>query len=211
MLDEIPTDFEADADAALTTALTSSRLMLLGETHGVQENPAIIYTLFRRFHFSALALEWPPGLNLRSPTVSADGRVTLGHFELLGQLQRDGLLAHVILFDSAGDGTWTGRDRAMATRLLEGLRQGLTTLVVAGNLHTATHHLPYGHPMGEYVAAQVPNVPTGRIRYLGGQYYNFGIKKFRRRLWHRRQRARFYLKEGEFIFELPLAHAIAVD
>jgi hypothetical protein len=57
--------------------------------------------------------------------------------------------------------------------------------------------------MGEYVAFQVPEFPTGRIRYLGGQYYKFGVRRFRRRFWHRRQRARFYLKDSEFIVELP--------
>jgi hypothetical protein len=80
---EIPTDFEADAEAALTTALTHSHLMLLGETHGVQENLAIIYTLFGRLHFSELALDWPPSLSLRNPTVTADGRVTLGPLRTL--------------------------------------------------------------------------------------------------------------------------------
>lgn len=64
--------------------------------------------------------------------------------------------------------------------------------------------------MGEHIAAAVPAVPTGRVRYLGGHYYNFGVKSFRRRFWHRARRARFYFRNGEFIFDLPHAHAVGV-
>jgi hypothetical protein len=211
VLSEIPVDFEPRAEAALRAALAQSRLMLLGEVHGVEENPAVIYTLFRRFEFAALALEWPSSIDLRNPMLSADGRITPRHFELLDQLGREGRLEHLTLFDSAGDGTWSGRDLAMARALMAGRRQDLTTLVVAGNLHTKTRPLQYGHPMGEHVAAQVPAVPSGRIHYLDGHYYNFGVKRFRRRFWHRGRRpARFYLKDGEFVFDIPNAHAAGV-
>jgi hypothetical protein len=184
--------------------------MLIGEVHGVEENPAIIYTFFRRFEFTALALEWPSSIDRRSPILTEDGRITPRYFELLDQFEHEGLLQHLTLFDSVGDGTWSGRDLAMARGLLAGRRQDLTTLVVAGNLHTQTRPLRYGHPMGEHVAAEVPTVPTGRIRYLGGHYYNFGVKRFRQRFWHRRTRARFYFKGGEFTFEIPNAHAVGV-
>lgn len=210
MLSEIPTDFEPRAETVLRAALAQSRLMLLGEVHGVEENPAIIYTLFRRFEFAALALEWPSSIDLRSPILTEDGRITPRHFELLDQLGREGLLEHLTLFDSVSDGTWNGRDLAMARALLAGRRQDLTTLVVAGNLHTKTRPSQYGHPMGEHVAAEVPAVPTGGVRYLGGHYYNFGVKSFRRRSWHRERRAQFYFKDGEFTFEISAAHAVGV-
>jgi hypothetical protein len=207
VLTELPTDLEPRAEEALRAALVRTRLMLLGEVHGVAENPAVIYTLFRRFGFSALALEWPPHLDLRSPMASEDGRITPRHFELLAQLEQEGLLKHLTLFDSGWDGTWTGRDRAMASTLLAGRRQDLTTLAIAGNLHTQTRLLSHGHPMGEHVAVEVPGVPTGQIRYLRGEYYNFGVKRFRQRFWRRRKRARFQLRDGEFTFEIPVAHA----
>jgi hypothetical protein len=95
VLSEIPVDFEPRAEAALRAALAQSRLMLLGEVHGVEENPAVIYTLFRRFEFAALALEWPSSIDLRNPMLSADGRITPRHFELWDQPGEDATRASI--------------------------------------------------------------------------------------------------------------------
>ena len=207
----IATEFDPAAEAALREMLDQSRLFLLGETHGVLENPDIIDTLFHRFEFSALALEWDPGTELRAPFRSLDGRVTIGHFELLQRLRRERRLARLILFNAPGNGTWSGRDRAMAERLLAARQGGARTLVVAGNLHTPTRPHAHGHPMGARVAEAVPGTATGRIRYLGGEFFNFEVRRFRRPLFNRRRTARFYRRGEEFVYELPRAHAAQAE
>ena len=55
---EIDTDFDEKSVAALVSELEKSKLFILGEMHGVKENVDIIYTLFKKFGFRKLALEW---------------------------------------------------------------------------------------------------------------------------------------------------------
>ena len=50
---------EPRALAAARQSLDSAGLLLLGEIHGVRENPLLIGALMKAFGLTSLALEWP--------------------------------------------------------------------------------------------------------------------------------------------------------
>lgn len=224
-VEEIQTGFDEPSAQQLEESLKSAKLFLLGETHGVKENVDIIYTLFKRFGFRQLALEWEPELrhvvekfietgqlDFDAIQDSPDGRITAGHFALLKKLEEGGLLEEIVYFDG-----WQGeRDASMAKNILARVSDS-PMFVVAGSSHTEfvpiveadkTEH----HSMGEYVKKQIPTVPSGKIRYAAGQYHNFGVKDFRGKPKDAElQKAKFYKsKDGVYVFELPEAHAAVV-
>ena len=104
---------EPPALAAARRSLDSAGLLLLGEVHGVQENPLIIRALMQVFGLSSLALEWPEDL---APMIQAflatgmladhrwlwggDGRITSAHLAMLAERAAAGPL-ELILFDGA--------------------------------------------------------------------------------------------------------------
>ena len=53
---------EPRALAAARQSLDSAGLLLLGEIHGVRENPLLIGALMKAFGLTSLALEWPEDL-----------------------------------------------------------------------------------------------------------------------------------------------------
>ena len=53
---------EPPALSAARQSLDSSGLLLLGEVHGVRENPLLIRALMQAFGLTSLALEWPEDL-----------------------------------------------------------------------------------------------------------------------------------------------------
>ena len=53
---------EPPARAAARRSLDSAGLLLLGEVHGVRENPLLIRALMQAFGLTSLALEWPEDL-----------------------------------------------------------------------------------------------------------------------------------------------------
>jgi hypothetical protein len=53
---------EPAALAAAGRSLDSAGLQLLGEMHGVRENPLLIRALMQAFGLTSLALEWPDDL-----------------------------------------------------------------------------------------------------------------------------------------------------
>jgi hypothetical protein len=101
---------EPAARAAARRSLDSSGL-LLGEAHGVRENPLLIRALMKAFGLTSLALEWPDDL---APVIQAflagktladhpwlwggDGRITAGHLAVLAERAAAGAL-ELILFD----------------------------------------------------------------------------------------------------------------
>lgn len=229
-IEEVLTDFDAHASAKLAESLASTKLFILGETHGVKENVDVIYTLFKKFGFRKLALEWDPALKVvaekfaESGTLdfdavkdSPDGRITAGHFELIKKLKDEDLLDSLICFDEEGSANWDERDTNMARGILASLSD-VPTLVVAGNLHAKTEPLSFDdepgehHPMGESVKREIPNLASGRIEYVRGQFYNFGVKDFGGDTGlEPSSMAKFYLSDkGLYIFELPEAHAAFV-
>ncbi len=227
---EIETVFTEDATKALEGQLAETKLFLLGEKHGVKENPDIIYTLFKKFGFKNLALEWDSALAekieqfLTSGEIdfdaikeSPDGRITAGHFALIKKLREEGLLKKIICFDQSGEGSWNEGDENMARNILTNLSD-TPTLVVAGSLHTKTEAMTFedetseSHPMGEHVKKAIPNVPSGRIDYLSGEFHNFGTQRFDTRLPEMEQTpTRFSRTENDlYVFTLPEAHTATV-
>jgi hypothetical protein len=109
---------EPQALAAARRSLDSSGLLLLGEMHGVRENPLLIRALMQVLGLTSLALEWPEDL---APLIQAfpasetladhpwlwggDGRITAGHLAVLAERATAGSL-EVILFDGVVGAGW---------------------------------------------------------------------------------------------------------
>jgi hypothetical protein len=209
---------EPAALAAAGRSLDSCGLLLLGEMHGVRENPLVILALMRVFGLTSLALEWPDDL---APTIRAflegepladhpwlwggDGRITAGHLAVLAERSKAGPL-EVILFDGIiGAGwSWSQRDAAMALRLLAGSTSGARTLAVAGNAHTPTSPTDLGVPLGACLARQRPGIREIRIRYGGGRFWNCRSCQFAGRAGAQGP-VRLYEDAGELVLDLPIA------
>lgn len=230
-IEEITTRFDEMVIQELGESVENNKLFILGEMHGAKENVDVIYTLFKKFGFRQLALEWEPklegvveeylrsgDLNFDSIKESPDGRITAGHFALLKKLDSEGMLEKLVCFDGGSGGRgWDARDAVMAKNILSNLSD-IPTLVVAGNLHAKTETIVFDdesgerHPMGENVKKEIPNVPSGKIEYLAGQYHNYGTKEFKKDSSEESSSgAKFYRNEqGLYIFELPEAHVATV-
>ena len=209
---------EPAALAAARRSLDSSGLLLLGETHGVRENPLLIRALMLAFGLTSLALEWPEDL---APVIRAylagktlpdhpwlwggDGRITAGHLAVLAERAAARPL-ELILFDGVigADWSWSRRDEAMARRILAASPTGARTLAVAGNAHTPTSPIELGIPMGARLAEQRPGIREIRIRYGAGYYWNFEPHQFTR---HTDTQGHIRLHQHNccFILDLPLA------
>ena len=214
--------FALDAVIAARRSLDEAGLLLLGESHGVAENPLIICDLMHALQITSVALEWSVELAptvesfLRSGTLTdhrllwgGDGRITAGHLTTLRDLCKAGPL-RLTLFDPPFAGTtWAARDEAMAAQLLNSGAAQVPTLVVAGGLHTPTAMSTYGLPMGAYLAARRPAVRDIRIRYRAGSFYNLASRRFHRQsgLPHRDG---LYSTGDQLCVELPTAHEAVV-
>ena len=209
---------EPPALAAALRSLDSAGLLLLGEIHGVRENPLLIRALMKAFGLTSLALEWPEDLTpmIRAFLASGrladhpwlwggDGRITAGHLAVLASRAAAGPL-ELILFDGVigQDWSWSQRDEAMARRLLAAIGPGTRTLAVAGNAHTPVSPIELGVPMGAWLARQRPGVREIRISYGGGGYYNGGPRQFVRSA-DPQDKMRLYQHDGELVLDLPLA------
>jgi hypothetical protein len=179
-VEELSLSIDATAVARLRAKLAAGGPLLVGERHGIEQNPLVAYTLMRRFGLRVLGLDWSVDwqpamdgflaggpLDLEAFAECGDGRVTAGHFAVLHSLRDDGLLEGVVLLDpSPWPVTWSERDRAMATRLLQETR-ATPALVMAGSLHTRLRRHPHGEPMGAHVARARPGAIEVRLRYPG--------------------------------------------
>jgi len=215
---------EPSALAAARRSLEDSGLLLLGEVHGVRENPLIIRSLMQVFGLTALALEWPDDL---APVIGAflaegklpdhpllwpgDGRITAGHLAVLRERDAAGPL-DLALFDgiTGADWTWSQRDEAMAGRILAAAQPDAGMLAVAGNAHTPTSPVPLGIPLGACLARQRPGVREIRIRYGSGSYYNGGPRQFPRRTIIWPSQIRLHCQHGALILDLPTAGEASV-
>ncbi|HEU5114411.1 MAG TPA: hypothetical protein VFT82_01435, partial [Candidatus Paceibacterota bacterium] len=116
-IEEVPAMFDERTVQELTESIKNDKLFILGEMHGVKENTDVIYTLFNKFGFRQLALEWKPELKavaeryLESGELdfdaikdSPDGRITAGHFALLKKLKSEGMLEGLVCFDGGSGG-----------------------------------------------------------------------------------------------------------
>ena len=212
----LPLTVEAAARAAAQRSLDESGLLLLGEVHGVAENPLLIRALLAEFGLSGLALEWSEEL---VPVVRAflaggpledhwvlwpgDGRITAGHLAVLRDRAAAGPL-RLTLFDATipAGASWSERDAAMAGRVLAGSEPG--TLVVAGNAHTPVRPIELGVPMGAILSQRRPGVAEIRISYASGGYYNVGPRRFGGQ-GREGGPPRLSLRDGAVVLELPSA------
>lgn len=209
---------EPSALAAARRSLDESGLLLLGEVHGVRENPLVIHAMMQAFGLTALALEWPDEL---APVIAAylaggdladhpalwlgDGRITAGHLAVLAERNAAGPL-QVILFDGViGAGwSWSQRDEAMARRLLAASPSGARTLAVAGNAHTPANPTDLGVPLGAWLARQRPGIREIRISYGSGRFWNSRSCQFARRASPHGP-MRLHQDAGELVLDLPVA------
>ena len=220
------------ARAAARRSLDESGLLLLGEVHGVRENPLVIRALMQAFGLNALALEWPDRL---APVIAGyltggvladhpalwlgDGRITAGHLAMLSERAAAGGDLDLTLFDRVADAgwTWSQRDEAMAEVILA-RTAGAGTLAVAGNAHTRTRPTDLGVPLGARLARQRPGVLDVRISYSGGRFYNLGPREFQGhrgggtgpRRSARPGQIRLHLLRGRLILDLPQASEATV-
>jgi hypothetical protein len=209
---------ERRALAAARRSLDSAGLLLLGEVHGVRENPLVIRTLMKAFGLTSLALEWPGDLTpmirafLASRTLAGhpwlwggDGRITAGHLAVLADLAAAGPL-DLTLFDgvTGADWSWSQRDEAMARRILAASPPSARTLVAAGNAHTPIRPTELGVPMGARLAGQRPETRDVQISYGGGSFYNCEPRQFARRTEPQGQ-IRLHQHEGQLVLDLPAA------
>lgn len=215
---------EPAALAAVRRSLDESGLLLLGEVHGVRENPLLIRSLMRAFGLGGLALEWDEGLR---PAVSAflagerladhpllwfgDGRITAGHLAVLRELAAAGPLS-LGMFDGTigADWDWSARDEAMARRILAAPAVEAGTLVVAGNAHTPTARSELGLPLGAHLASQWPGVREIRIKYGGGRFYNNEPRRFHRSAGTWRRPTRLHEEGGSLLLDLATANEAVV-
>jgi hypothetical protein len=214
---------EPRALAAARRSLDQSGLLLLGEVHGVRENPLVIRAVMQALGLTGLALEWDEDL---APVIraflgggaladhpilwSGDGRITAGHLAVLAERAAAGPL-ELILFDGVvwAGWSWSQRDEAMAGRILAGAPAGTRTLVVAGNAHTPTSGTSLGVPLGACLAGQRPGVREISISYGGGRYYNIQPASFRP-VSPRRDRVWLHHRRGALVLDLPWAREAVV-
>src|SRR5580700_9326211 len=210
---------EPGARAASQQSLADSGLLLLGEVHGIHENPLLMRALMQAFGLTGLALEWPEELApviqtyLTDGTLadhgllwSGDGRITAGHLAVLAERAAAGPLRLSLFDGSIGAGwSWSQRDEAMARRILAAPAAGAGTLVVAGNAHTPITGTRQGLPLGAFIARQRPGVREIRIRYGAGRYYNIQPRRFRSRIGPGGRDLRLHQQDDTLILDLPAA------
>lgn len=220
----LPIAIEPAAAAAVHGAVDVGALVLLGEIHGVEQNPLIVASLMRTFDLRVLGLEWPVGLQDALDTFldggvldigpfaeSNDGRITAGHFAVLRALRREGLLERVILFNPFGSASWSDRDRQMAEVLLASLGPD-PALILAGNMHTQLRPHRHGVPMGVHLAATRPGTVEIRIRYLSGEFFNLSRKRIQSSAPPPEQGAGYELRAsgGQLEVTVPVARPAVV-
>jgi erythromycin esterase-like protein len=215
---DLELEAEPSAVDAARRSLDDSGLLLLGEVHGVSENPLLIRALMQAFGLTSLALEWPDDL---APAVAAflagktlpdhpmlwpgDGRITAGHLAVLAERAAAGPL-ELTLFDGTVETgwSWSRRDEAMAARILASGAAGIATLVVAGNAHTPIRPIELGVPMGARLARRRPGVREISINYCGGHYYNLRSARFAPTGPQHRE-LRLYQHDDALVLDLPSA------
>ncbi len=210
---------EPKALAAARRSLDESGFLLLGEVHGVRENPLIARALMQALGLTGLALEWHEDL---APMAGAfltggvladhpllwfgDGRITAGHLAVLRERAAAGPLTLTLFDGTIGEGwSWSQRDEAMARRVLAAPAAGTGTLVVAGNAHTPITGTRLGMPLGACLAQQRPGIREIRISYGAGRYYNIQPGRFRRRIGPGPRHLLMHQQRNTLILDLPAA------
>jgi hypothetical protein len=180
-------------------SIQDAGLLFVGESHGVRENPDVLYALAVELRAQAIALEWSyeemqkplddfletgsfdfEALWSLTPTAEffcGDGRITAGHFALLERLRREGRLEQVIAADRLDPEPppvdWQVRDRELAERLLAEWDARLPLLVLVGGLH-ARLDASDGVTMAMVVARECRGVQSAMLDYAHGSAWARG-------------------------------------
>ena len=217
---DLAVDVEPAALHAARGSIATSGLLLVGEVHGVAQNPMVIRWLIRLLDLRWLALEWPTEVADVARAFVADGvvhdhewlgwgdgRVTAGHLAVLGRLAGERAAFDFLGFDAMpwtplgpGESEWTARDRRMAETVLARPLSG-GCLVVAGNAHTGVAMTSNGVPMGSWSARSRPGLRTITIRYCRGGFYNLAGRRFP--AWRRSRPTRLHLTGQALVLDLP--------
>lgn len=173
------------------------KVIIIGEIHGVKENVAVTEKIFREMNKAAkvrVGFEWPQGLvdDPSSPDQSLldDGRYSPTHQILLETLKNEGI--EVFGFDiekedwkgiSERDVSW--RDERMSNKInavLNKLGGNEKLLLVCGDAHFQTKPslIKVNGEIKEFVPMasklHVPSILAIHLKYLSGQFWNFGLK-----------------------------------
>ena len=217
---DLAVDVEPAAWHAARDAIAASGMVLLGEVHGVAQNPLLIRWLMHSLELRWLALEWATEvadiaqsfvedgvLHDHEALGGGDGRVTAGHLAVLHRLAAERATFDFFGFDAEpctapgpGESAWSARDRAMAETVLARLLPG-GCLVVAGNAHTGMSSTSHGTPMGAWLARARPALRAITIRYGPGGFYNLASRRFSARR-HSRS-TQFHLASEALLVDLP--------
>jgi hypothetical protein len=214
-ISSIRLNIDPAALAAVRQSLDQSGLLLLGEVHGVRQNPLLARALMVALDMTGLALEWPAALAAPISGFFADGqvpdhpqlwggdgRITVGHFALLRERFLAQRLQALTLFDGVNEMGWSRREAAMAERILGAQGPGSRTLVIAGSAHTALTPTMLGVPIGARLAELRPGIREIRISYGNGTYYNMSPQRFKHH-WSPRRQARLHAEGGALVLDLP--------
>lgn len=176
-------DISKSIYTTICSQLNATPLMVVGEVHGVKNNIEFYTQLIKTFGFSTFAIELPKSFSgLLNTTVKypPDGRFSKEIIDFIKQSE-----VKVIYFDNEVDKTttWNKRDEDMAENFLAEFDQTQKTLLIAGNYHTQTKPIINNkgetlYPLGLHLRNKLGNFPVCTIRYLNGQFYNFGLQDF---------------------------------
>ena len=220
---ELEVAAEPAAQAEAERSLAESGFLLLGEVHGVWENPLIIAALLRSFGLTSLALEWPAEL---APVISAflagealaddpqlwsgDGRITAGHLAVLRERAAAGPLELTLL-----DGSCRGRELVRPGRGDGRPPAGRSRYPPpgAGGRGQRPHPGP-PHAARRPAGCRPGRAPAGvreiRIDYRGGRYYNLAPRRFAPRPGSGRPGPRLLLRNENLTLVLPSAREAVV-
>ena len=191
--------FDPGAIALARASLRDAGMLVVGEPHGVSETPSVLSSLAATLETRAVAFEWsheemdePVQDFLRTgrtdfdrlwslPTSAeffcGDGRITAGHFALLGRLREEDRLEQVVVFDrldpDPAPADWQVRDGDMAERLLTEWDERLPLLVLTGAFH-AQLDAPEGETMTGVLARHRPGLRPAVIEYALGRCWSRG-------------------------------------
>lgn len=239
VVEELDVDFDEEATKSFADSLQRSKLFLLGETHGVEENPNIIYTFIKKFGFKKLALEWDKNLEKTvndyleagkldfdsiQENARGDGRITAGHFAMIKKLHEEGLIDKLIFVDNDQFKNSAEREKGMAKSVLDNISD-TPMLVVVGNSHAKTELGEFRDEakepdrMGKIIKKNYPNVFSGIANYRSGEHHNYDIGSWgnndnpelpKKAQFYRSHVTEYQFTAGEYVFELPRAHAAKV-
>lgn len=182
--------------------VANKKTILVGENHGVLENPQFVRSLLEAFSgivkVKFVGFEYPSFVYedfLKAVSANTyesieklevtqilikDGRFSRYHFDLLVFLYEKKV--PFVFFDS-GRGTWDDRDKAMYENITKSTNmesEGDVVIIVAGNIHTKLKELNPNNenykPLGTYF--RIEDTLLIELIYHSGEFFNFNKRSF---------------------------------